>query len=167
VRILMVALVLALAGCATAPRLAHEGLLPSLAGQAVVVQGGQAAPAGPNAALAKAIEARVLTRLAAGGADPSGARPPAYLVQVAVASAAPAVGVATAVGPQPAWRSAPIRPRPWSRRGPVRTATLVVLDAATGRPAAWASVRTSGQDPANLADRLVAAMTLPAKGHGI
>jgi hypothetical protein len=170
VRILIAALALALtlAGCATAPRLAREGALPILAGQAVTLQSSQVASAGPDAALAKAISAQVMTRLAAAGADASGARPPAYLVQVAVASADPAVGVATAVGPQAAqtpWRSAPVRLRPWSRRGPSRTATLVVLDAATGKPAAWASVRTSSADATDLADRLLAAVSAaPVEG---
>lgn len=164
-RILIAALALMLAGCATAPRLANEGVLPVLAGRAVALQGGQAAPSGPDAALVKAIEAQVMTRLAAGGADASGARPPAYLVQVAVATADPAVGVAAFAGPSPAWRSAPVRLRPWSRRGPSRTATLVVLDVATGKPAAWASVRGSRADPADLADRLMAAVTAaPGKG---
>ncbi|MGR4863679.1 hypothetical protein [Caulobacter sp. LARHSG274] len=163
-RILIAALALTLAGCATAPRLAGEGVLPVLAGRAVTLQGGQATPSGPDAALARAIETRVMARLVAGGADASGAKAPVYLVQVAVAAADPAVGVATAVGPQPAWRSAPVRLRPWSRRGPNRTATLVVLDVATGKPAAWAGVRTSSADPTDLAERLVTAVTASGKG---
>jgi hypothetical protein len=159
---------LALAGCATPPRLAHEGSLPALGGKALVARASQATPAGADAVLAKAIEAQVMSRLVASGADASGARAPTYLVQVAVGTSQPAVGVSTAVGPlaaQAPWRSAPTRLRPWSRRGPVRTVTLVVLDAVTGKPAAWATVRASGADATDLAERLVAVLTpAPAKG---
>jgi hypothetical protein len=44
----------------------------------------------------------------------------------------------------------------------VRTATLAVLDLSSGKVAAWATVRASSDDPVDLADRLVAALT-PAK----
>jgi hypothetical protein len=47
----------------------------------------------------------------------------------------------------------------------VRTVTLVVLDAVTGKPAAWATVRASGADAADLAGRLVAVLSpAPVKG---
>ena len=159
---------LVLAGCATPPRLAHEGVLPALAGQTLSAPASQAAPTGTDAALAKAIEVQVMRRLVAGGADASGARMPAYLVQVAVGTSEPAVGVSSAAGPlaaQAPWRSAPTRLHPWSRRGPVRVATLVVLDVATGKPTGWATVRSSSIDATDLAERLVAALSpAPAKG---
>lgn len=159
---------LALAGCAAPPRLAHEGGLPALAGNTLIAQPSQATPAGADAALAKAVEIQVLSRLAAGGADVSSARAPAYLVRVTVGTAPPAVGVSTAAGPlaaQAPWRSAPTKLRPWSRRGPVRTVTLVVLDVATGKPTGWATARASRADPTDLAERLVAVLSpAPAKG---
>ncbi|EJL30682.1 hypothetical protein PMI01_03074 [Caulobacter sp. AP07] len=167
-RIVMMASVafstLVLAGCATPPRVAHDGALPALAGQALAAPASPAAPTGTDVALAKAIEAQVMSRLVAGGADASGARPPAYLVQVAVGTSAPAVGVSAAAGPlaaQAPWRSAPTRLHPWSRRGPVRVATLVVLDVATGKPTGWATARSSSADATDLADRLVAALSSP------
>lgn len=159
---------LVLAGCATPPRLTHDGALPALAGQALAASTSPATPAGTDATLAKAIEAQVMSRLVAGGADASGARPPAYLVQVAIGTSPPAVGVSAAAGPlaaQAPWRSAPTRLRPWSRRGPVRVATLVVLDVATGKPTGWATVRSSSADATDLADQLVTALS-PAPGKG-
>jgi hypothetical protein len=159
---------LVLAGCATPPRLARDGALPPLAGQALAAPASPAAPTGTDAALAKAIEAQVISRLAAGGADASGARAPAYLVQVAVGTSSPAVGVSAAAGPlaaQAPWRSVPTRLHPWSRRGPIRVATLVVLDVATGKPTGWATVRSSSVSAADLAERLVAALSSsPGKG---
>lgn len=153
---------LVLAACATPPRLARDGVLPALAGQAMVAPASPATPTGTDAALAKAIEARVMSRLVAGGADGSGARAPAYLVQVAVGTSSPAVGISTAAGPlaaQAPWRSASSRLHPWSRRGPVRVATLAVVETASGKVVAWATVRASAADAADLADRLVAALS--------
>ena len=159
---------LVLAGCATPPRLAHDGALPLLAGQTLVAPASPATPTGTDAALAKAIEAQVMVRLAAGGADASGARAPAYLVQVAVGTSPPAVGVSAAAGPlaaQAPWRSAPTRLHPWSRRGPVRVATLAVVETASGKVVAWATVRSSSTDATDLANRLVAALS-PPTGKG-
>jgi len=159
---------LALAGCATPPRLTHEGFLPALGDQVVLAQESAASPAGPDALLANAIQAEVMTRLRGQGAAPPGGRTPRYLVQLGVGNAQPAVGVSTAAVPlaaAPAWRSAPIPVRPWSRRGPVRTATLVVVDATSGKVVAWATARAVRADAADLADRLVAALSPPsAKG---
>lgn len=166
-RILATTLVagLLLGACATPPRLAHEGDLSALKGRAVLAEGGPASPVGPDAALAQAIEARVVSRVLAMGAVEPGALSPRYRLQVAVATSPAAVGISTAAGPQVAvspWRSAPARLRPWSQRGPVRTVTLAVLDLATGKVIAWATVRSAGADPVDLADRLIAALT-PAK----
>ena len=156
---------LLLSACATRPQVAHEGDLTVLKGQAVAADGDAAAPTGADAILAKSIEARVISRMSETGTVQSGALPLRYRLQVAVGTSPAAVGISTAVGPQVAvapWRSAPTKLRPWSRRGPVRTATLAVLDLSSGKVAAWATVRTSNDDPVDLADRLVAALT-PAK----
>jgi len=174
VRIMMTAgvalatLALALAGCATQPRLTHEGVLPALGDQVVLAQEDAASPAGPDAVLADGIQAEVMTRLRKQGAVAPGGRPPRYLVQVGVGAAQPPVGVSTAAVPPvagPGWRSAPTPVRPWSRRGPVRTATLVLVDTASGKVVAWATVRTARADAADLAERLLAALSPPpAKG---
>ncbi len=156
---------LLLGGCATRPQLAHEGDLTGLKGQAVATDAGAAAPTGADAALAKSIEARVVSRMGELGAVQPGTLPARYRLQVAVGTSPAEVGITTAVGPQVGvapWRSAPTRFHPWSRRGPMRTATLAVLDLSNGKIAAWATVRGSSRDPADLADRLVAALT-PAK----
>lgn len=154
---------LTLAGCATRPQVAHEGVLPTPLGT-VAVQGGPATPA--DAALARAIEARVTAGLAEKGAARADASKPDYLVQVSVATSDPAVGVSTAVGPQAAdapWRTAPTRLRFWNRRAPVHTATLVLIEVATGKPTAWATVRSPSADAQDLADRLLAAVSATPK----
>jgi hypothetical protein len=156
---------LLLSACAMRPQMAHEGDLTLLKGQAVAVDGGAAAPTGVDAALARSIGARVISRMSEVGAISPGALPARYRLQVAVATSPAEVGISPAVGPQVGvapWRSAPTKLRPWSRRGPVRTATLAVLDLSSGKVAAWATVRASSDDPVDLADRLVAALT-PAK----
>jgi hypothetical protein len=163
-RVLVTTLVagLLLGACATPPQLAHEGDLTGLRGQAVLAEAGPASPAGDDAALAKAIEARVTRRVGEIGAVQPGVLPSRYRLQVAVGTSPAQVGISTAVGPQVGvapWRSAPTRLRPWSRRGPVRTATLAVLDLSSGKVAAWATVRASSTDPVDLADRLVAALS--------
>lgn len=165
-RVMFSALVasLLLSACATRPQVAHEGDLSVLNGQGVTAAGGVAALTGGDAALASSIEARVLSRMGEVGAVQPGASPAGYRLQVAVGTAPVTVGISTAAGPQAgvSWRSAPTRLRPWSRRGPVRTVTLAVLDLSSGKIAAWASVRTSSGDPDDLAELLVAALK-PAK----
>lgn len=156
---------LLLSACATRPQVAHEGDLTMLKGQVVAADGDLAAPTGADAVLAKSIEARVVSRISELGAVQPDAPRVRYRLQVAVATSPAVVGVSTAVGSQVGvapWRSAPTKFRPWSHRGPVRTATLAVLDLSSGKVAAWAAVRTSSSDPVDLADRLVAALR-PAK----
>jgi hypothetical protein len=165
VRIAMTVLAasLTLAGCATRPQVAHEGVLPAPLGT-VAVQAGLATPV--DAALVQAIEARVMAGLAEKGAVAAGAARPDYLVQVSVATSDPAVGVSTAVGPLTAdapWRSAPTRLQFWNRRTPVHTATLVLIEIATGRPTAWATVRSPSADAKDLADRLLVAVSATPK----
>jgi hypothetical protein len=164
VRIMVIALAaLTLGGCATAPTVAREGNLAVLRGQSLAPLSGASAPT--DAALAAAIQAGVLKRLAANGADVSGARPAAYLLQVGVGVSASAVGVSNMAGPtikETAWRSAPTRLYFWSRRGPAHSATAVVLDVATGKPVAWATVRDGRADADALAERLVQALSAPA-----
>jgi hypothetical protein len=150
---------LTLAGCATRPQVAHEGALPAPLGT-VAARGGLATPA--DAALAQAVEARVMAGLAKKGAVEAGAARPDYLVQVSVATSDPALGVSTAVGPMTAdapWRSAPSKLHFWNRRAPVHTATLVLIEVATGRLTVWATVRSPSADPKDLADRLLAAVS--------
>lgn len=153
---------LLLGACAAPPQVAHEGDLRVLAGQAVATPTwGQAAPSDGDRTLVQAIQARVASRIGEVGAVQSGSMPARYRLQVTVGTSPAEVGISTAVGPQvevAPWRSAPTRLRPWSRRGPVRTATLAVLDLSSGKVAAWATVRTSSDDPVDLADRLVAAL---------
>jgi hypothetical protein len=156
---------LLLSACATRPQVAHEGDLTVLKGQAVAADEGAATPTGADAALARSIEARLISRMSEVGAVSPGALPVRYRLQVAVATSPAMVGISTAVGPQVGvapWRSAPTKLRPWSRRGPMRTATLAVLDLSSGKVAVWATVRSSSGDPVDLADRLVAALK-PAK----
>jgi hypothetical protein len=153
---------LLLGGCATPPQVAHEGDLAVLAGQAIATPTwAQAAPSDADQALVQAIQARLASRIGEVGAVQPGPMPARYRLQVTVGTSPAGVGISTAVGSQVGvapWRSAPTRLRPWSRRGPVRTATLAVLDLSSGKVAAWATVRTSSDDPVDLADRLVAAL---------
>lgn len=154
---------LLLGGCATAPTVISEGSLAALRGRSLAPLSGQSSPA--DAALAVAIQASLLKRLAANGADTSGGKPPAYLLQVGVGVSAPALGVSSVAGPsftETTWRSAPSRRHFWSRRGPAQTATAVVLDVSTGKPAAWATVRVGGGDAELMADRLAQALSTPA-----
>jgi hypothetical protein len=149
---------LLLSACATPPQVASEGDLAVLRGQVVVAE---AASPGADHALVQAIQARVASRIGEAGAVQPGAMPARYRLQVTVGTSPTKVGVSTAVGPRVGvapWRSAPTRLRPWSRRGPVRTAALAVLDLSSGKVAAWATVRTSSDDPVALADRLLAAL---------
>jgi len=162
-RMLSTALVagLLLSACATPPQVARDGDLSVLRGQAVATEAGPVAPAGADQVLAQAIRARVASRIGEVGAAPPGATPARYQLQVTVGTSPAGVGISTAAGPQVGvgpWRSAPTRLRPWSRRGPVRTAALAVLDLSSGKVVAWATVRTSRADPVDLADRLVAAL---------
>jgi transposase InsO family protein len=150
---------LMLTACATRPQVAHEGDLTGLKGQLAVAEAGATAPTGHDAVLAKAIEARVASAVGIGGA---GAR---YRLQVAVATSPTEVGASTGVGSQVGvapWRSAPTKLHFWNRRGPVRTASLAVLDLSTGKVTAWATVRSSSNDANELADRLVAVLS-PAR----
>jgi hypothetical protein len=153
---------LLLGACATPPQVAREGDLGVLAGQAVATPTwGQAAPSDADQILAQAIQARLASRIGEVGAVQPGPMPARFRLQVTVGTSPAPVGISTAVGSQVGvapWRSAPTRLRPWSRRGPVRTATLAVLDLSSGKVAAWATVRTSSDDPVDLADRLVAAL---------
>lgn len=156
---------LALAACATRPQVAHEGELSPLKGQAILSAGAAqpspATPTGPDAALAKAVESKVESRLLKQGSVGAGALKPRYLLQVAVATAPSEVGISTGVGPRVGvapWRGAPVKRHFWNRRGPVRTTTLSVLDLSSGKVVAWASVRAIGVDPTDLADRLVTAL---------
>lgn len=154
---------LALSGCATAPTVVRDGSLAALRGQSLAPLSGQSSPA--DGALAAAIQAGVLKRLVAVGADVSGGKPPAYLLQVGLGVSAPAVGVSGVAGPSfkdTAWRSAPTRRHFWNRGGQAHTATAVVLDVATGKPAAWATVRAGDADAEVTADRLVKALMAPA-----
>ena len=154
-----------LGACATPNQVAHEGDLAMLTGDFVAAaDGGLGAPAGAEAALAKSIEARVVARIGELGAAGPGPRPARYRLQVAVATSPGPVGITTAIGPRVGvapWRKEPTKLWPWSRRGPVRTATLTVLDLSNGKVAAWAVLRTSSGDPEDLADRLVAALRAP------
>lgn len=160
---------LLLSACATRPQVAHEGALPPLKGQVImpasVYRADVEAPASADAALAKTIEAGVASRMAKQGTIEAGILAPRYLLQVAVAAAPAEVGISTAAGPQVGvapWRSAPTKLHFWNRRGPVRTATLSVLDLSTGKVVALSTVRTSSADAVDIADRLVAALA-PAK----
>ncbi|CAN5387509.1 hypothetical protein BH10PSE3_BH10PSE3_06330 [soil metagenome] len=157
---------LTLTACATRPQVAHEGALSGLTRQAVAIETGAASPIGPDAILAKAIQSRVHGQVLAMGSVEPGALGPRYRLQVAVATSPGKVGISTGVGPQVGvapWRGAPIKRHFWNRRGPVRTATLSVLDLSNGKVVAWSTVRTSSADANDLADRLVAALS-DAKG---
>jgi hypothetical protein len=152
------ACLLTLSACA-APRAVGQGDVTGLRGAAVAAYASQAD--GEDAAFAKAVQGQAISRLggASGGV-------PAYLIQVGVAAAPPTVGVSSAVGTldSKAWRSQPPPQRPWSRKGPVRTVTLAVLEARTGKTVAWSSIRVRKSEPAAVADLLIAALQAPAKG---
>lgn len=152
------AALLALGGCAT-PRAVGQGDLAGLKGAAVAAYASQAD--GEDAAFAKAVQGEAIRRLGA----TINADKPTYLVQVGVALAPQAVGVSSAAGTldAKAWRSQPPVQRPWTRKGAVRTVTLAVLDAATGKTVAWSSIRVRKGEPAAVADLLVAALQAPAK----
>ena len=147
-----------LSACA-APRAVGQGDVTVVRGAAVAAYASQAD--GEDAAFAKAVQGQAIGRLggASGGV-------PTYLIQVGVAAAPPTVGVSSAVGTldDKAWRSQPPPQRPWSRKGPVRTVTLAVLEARTGKTVAWSSVRVRKGEPAAVADLLIAALQAPAKG---
>lgn len=151
---------LAISGCATAPTVARDGGIAVLKGKSVLALSDQLSATDP--ALVKSIEAGVLKGLAANGADVSSGKPPAYLLQIGVGVSAPTVGISNVAGPSvkdTAWRSAPTRRHWWQRRSQAHTATAVVLDVATGKPAAWASVRADRDDPELMAERLVQALS--------
>ncbi len=163
-RVLVTTLVagLMLSACATRPQVAHEGALSPLTHQAVAVQTDPAVPTGPNATLAKAVQARVYSRVLAMGSVEPGPLGPRYRLQVAVATSPGEVGISTGVGPQVGvapWRGAPVKRHFWNRRGPVHTATLSVLDLANGKVVAWSTVRTQSADADDVADRLLAALS--------
>lgn len=167
---------LALSACAT-PRAVGQGDVAALKGATVVAYASQAD--GEDAAFAKAVQDQAISRLGAqtGGAKTGGAQTgpaqtaggkPAYLVQVGVAVAPPAVGVSSAAATldTTAWRSQAEKRRWWrfwGRRGPARTVTLAVLDAGTGKTVAWSSIRVRKGEPAEVADLLVYALQSPAK----
>lgn len=149
---------LMLSACA-APRAVGHGDVAGLQGAALAAW---TSPVdGQDAAFARAVQTEALARL--GGR--AGTDKPAYLVQVGVALAPAGVGVSSAAGaldPQ-GWRSRPPKSRPWSRKGPVRTVTLAVVDARDGRTVAWSSIRIRKGEPSAVADQLVAALR-PPKG---
>lgn len=152
---------LLLSACATPPQVARDGDLAVLRGQAAATEAGPVAPSDADQALVQAIQVRVASRIGEVGAVGAGVASARYRLQVTVGTSPAGVGISTAVGPQVGvapWRSAPTRLRPWSRRGPVRTAALAVLDLSSGKVVAWATVRTSADDPVDLADRLFAAL---------
>lgn len=146
---------LVLSACAS-PRAIGEGDVTVLHGAVV---GAPALPTDDN--YAKAIQAAAIARLGATVGDR-----PAFLIQVGVSLAPAAMGVSTIAAPDasPTWRSPPPPRRPWSRKGPVRAVTLAVLDAKTGKTLAWSSTKVRKEEPAVVADRLVAALRLTAKG---
>jgi hypothetical protein len=158
--VITLATTLAISGCATAPTVARDGNLAMLKGKSLAPLSSQSAPG--DAALAKSIEAGVLKGLAANGADVSSGKPPAYLLQVGVGVSAPTVGISNVrrtFGERDrlAQRADQASPS-GSVRGQAHTATAVVLDVATGKPAAWASVRADRDDPELMAQRLVQAL---------
>lgn len=153
--IMAVAGLLALSACAS-PRALGEGDVTVLQGARV---GAPASPA--DDAFAKAVQAAAIDRLGARVGDK-----PDFLIQVGVSLAPSTMGVSTiaAENAPPTWRSPAPRRRPWSRKGPVRAVTLAVLDAKTGKTLAWSSVRVRKEAPAAVADLLVTALRLTAKG---
>lgn len=157
-----VAGLLALSACAS-PRAVGQGDVAGLKGATIAGHASQAD--GDDAVYAKAVQARAIARL-----GNELAAKPAYLVQVGVALAPPAVGVSSAAETleAKAWRSQPPAPQSWSgvfgRKGPVRIVTLAVLDARTGKTVAWSSIRVRKGEPAAVADLLVQTLQAPAKG---
>jgi hypothetical protein len=157
---LAVAGLLALNACA-APRAAGQGDIADLKGATAAAYASRAD--GDDAAYAKAVQAQAIARLGS-----QLAAKPAYLVQVGVALAPPTVGVSTAAETleAKAWRSQPPAPRSWSGlfggKGPVRTVTLAVMDARTGKTVAWSSIRVRKGEPAAVADLLIQALQAPA-----
>lgn len=156
---------LAMLSACAAPRAVGQGDLSALRGVSLAPFASQAD--GADAAFAKAVQARAVERLsaAAGAANGGGKAGPAYLVQVGVATAPSSLGVSSASGSldASAWRSAPPKARPWSRKGPVRVVTLAVVDPATGKTVAWSSIRQRKGEPAATADQLVQALQAPSK----
>ena len=154
------AAVLALTACAT-PRAVGQGDVSAVKGAAVAAFASQAD--GDDAAFAKAVQGQAISRL---GGVTGGS--PAYLVQVGVAVAPPAMGVSTAAGAldTTAWRSQAEKRRWWQfwgGKGPARTVTLAVIDAKTGKTTAWSSIRVRKGEAANVADLLVYALQAPTK----
>lgn len=151
---------LALGACAT-PRAVGQGDVSAVKGAAVAAYASQAD--GDDAAFAKAVQGQAISRL--GGV--TGGQP-AYLVQVGVAVAPPAMGVSSAAGAldTTAWRSQAEKRRWWQfwghRQRPARTVTLAVVDAKTGKTTAWSSIRVRKGEPADVADLLVYALQAPA-----
>ncbi len=145
---------LALSACAS-PRAIGEGDVTVLQGAVVGAPGGPA-----DDAFAKAVQTEAIGRLGAQLGEK-----PDFLIQVGVSLAPRTVGVSTiaAENAPPTWRSPVLKPRPWSRKGPVRAVTLAVLDAKTGKTLAWSSVRVRKEEPAVVADLLVTALRLTAK----
>ncbi|WP_454761464.1 hypothetical protein [Caulobacter segnis] len=150
---------LALSACAT-PRAVGQGDVSAVKGAAVAAYASQAD--GDDAAFARAVQGQAISRL--GGQTGSGQ--PAYLVQVGVAVAPPAMGVSSAAGAldTTAWRSQAEKRRWWQfwgHKGPARTVTLAVVDAKTGKTTAWSSIRVRKGEPADVADLLVYALQTP------
>lgn len=161
--VITLAATLVLGGCATTPTVTRDGGIAMLKGKALAPLGDQLSATDP--ALVKAIESGVLQGLAANGADVSSGKPPAYLLQVGVGVSAPKVGISNIAGPSAkdtAWRSAPTKRHFWQRRGQAHTVTAVVLNVATGKPEAWATVRADRVDPAMMSQRLVQALAASA-----
>ncbi|RRN62437.1 hypothetical protein [Caulobacter sp. 602-1] len=157
---LLAGVCLTLLGACASPRAVGQGDVTGLKGLAPYSSSAD----GADAAFAKAVQARAIDAL--GG---SGGGKPAYLVQVGVAVAPLSVGVSSAAGPldDKAWRSpAEDRPwwRPWRGKGPARTVTLAVVEAGTGKTVAWSSIRVRKDEPAAVADLLVAALRPSTKG---
>lgn len=153
---------LAIGGCATTPTVTRDGGVAMLKGKSLAALGDQLSATEP--ALVKAIESGVLQGLAAHGADVSGGKPPAYLLQIGVGVSDPKVGISNVAGASAkdtAWRSAPTKRHFWQRRGQAHTVTAVVLNVATGKPEAWATVRADRADPALMSARLVQALEAP------
>ena len=163
-RVLVTTLVagLMLSACATRPQAAHEGSLSGLKEFVFLPTGDPASSAKADVAFFKAIQAQLDRRIAEAGGAPAGYLGVHYYVQLAVGTSPAEVGISTAVGPQVGiapWRSAPAKLHFWNRRGPVRTATLSVLDLSSGKVVAWSTVRTQSADAVDIADRLVAALS--------
>jgi transposase InsO family protein len=163
-RVLVTTLVagLMLSACATRPQAAHEGSLVGLKEFVVLHAGDPASSAKADVVFFKAVQAQVDRRVSEAGGIGAGVLGARYHMQLAIGTSPAEVGISTAAGSQVGvapWRSAPTKLHFWNRRGPVRTATLSVLDLSTGKVVAWSSVRTSNADAVDIADRLVAALS--------